>query len=374
MTTAETFEYLVQDYTQAVLLLLLEQVSPGVFSGVAGVTIYYAEQAIWAKNPDERDFPSRDRASILKTLVIGLSAADAQAFVGQLYAGLAKIPMTDYLCTFSLDHSEVGFASVSSRRPEMGESMLLLQNSHWLRRHRTIIKRIRDIDLTPASVVSFTSALPRCLPVRMRPLELESRLEAVGDFFEILEPPVCFSIGPSESGLRYVLSNRVGVATGAFRIVVRTYAGQMVLSSEVYDLHIGEGEIPVDGDCYLEYELLRDGIIVDSFSGRFIKFAGINFGLTEGAISIEVDASGEGLVEIDRAPSTRFMTWAGKPPPSKVGQLDSANRAANAWREELASSFAFTDEVFAEHNEARARRQGILYLAKLVGVNRTVAP
>jgi len=361
----DPFDRAGRDHLFAALVLLLEETAPGEFNGIAGAAVYTGSPAL--EGPQvETEVKSRNGAQRYKTVAVPVTAEEARAFVAALYSGKTKIPGTDYICTFALRGCESGFTATEANGwNDTGESEMLLSRPHWTRRHRATTKRVNGHDLSVETVNDIVAALPDALPLRFRPLNLEHRLEAIGDFLELLEPAVEFATIESDDQIHYELKVCLGSDQLPFRLFVRSFHSHMLVSSQVFAVQPGSGTIPLDGEFgRIDYDLTRDGILVGAHSGAFIRTAGLQVGISPGSVSIELDRSGLGPIDVAIAPTSYAHVTAGKTqPPSLMN--NQAVRAAMAWRASLASTSAFSERVFTAP-AALSRREGLQYLADLV--------
>src|SRR5579884_1121112 len=361
----DDFDEAGQCHTDAALLLLLDDLRPGDFAGLAGAVVYTGGPTLNVPLI-ERAVKSRDGCHTYKLLAVALSAAEARAFVFSLHSGPKTIPQTDYTCAFSFGHVETGFTSREQHGwNQTGENQLLLGSAHWTRRHRSTTKALHGHELDIGTVDRIVAALPRGLPVRFRILDLERRLEALGDVFELLESPVEFVTSTTDSTMTYTLRALLGPQDADYRLALRSYRSQLYASVTVHDVLPGTDTILLpDNVGRVDWELTRNGILVDSYSGAFINTVSINAGISPGKITINPDDSGDEPVRLDIAPAAYIHATAGKQQtPSAIS--NKVVLAAQAWRAELAQSRSFQEHVFTAF-PPRSRREGLRYLAELV--------
>lgn len=353
-------------YSHAALLLLLEEIEPGRYRGVYGSLVYgFGDMLSW-KSVIEETLAARDGRSRLKAVVVAMTAAEGRSFVAALRTGEAAIPMTDYRVSFRLGSHVTGFTMSlgSVFESPLDEPVQLLPNAHWRRRHHALEKRLRGKTLTLETLSSVVDALPANVPRRFRLLDIEQRLESLGDFDELFTPAVTFGVRGSSGVLEYTLVEQAVMPRASYRLAVRGGYGKMRADTAIFDVFPGAGTI-VLGSNYdiVDYELYRDRVLVDGFLGSFLRTLVLNAAVAPPPVEIFLDRAGRDSVEISRAAPSFQTSVIGKPlaasPEPDVGA------AARAWRRDLQEREEYVEHIFLA-DAATGRREGLLYLAQLV--------
>ncbi len=355
-------------YTDAALLLLLEEIEPGRYRGVTGSLVYgFGEMLTWTPLIEE-SFAARDGLSRLKALAIAMTAHAARTFVAAARAGETQIPGTDYTVRFALGPHVTGFATslgVTLDSPS-DERVRLLSEPHWRRRHRSTEKRLRGESLSLERLMTVVNALPAALPCRFALLDIERRLESLGDIDELFVPPVAFDVKQRVGALEYTLVELAAIPPSAYRLAVRGANGRMLVDAQTCAIAPGQGTVALGAEFeVLGYELYRDGVLVDGYLGGFNRGMTVELGITGPPVRIALDREGNDTVEVPRGATSVETTYIGAPPPA--APLPNVEPAARAWRRELDDLDAFRERVFMSE-AAQGRREGIRFLADLTRI------